>query len=352
VTDLDDTVAIASADPSDALGVVERTSVQWAEAITRARATDELPIRHGINSIVYCGMGGSGIAGNVLAALAEESGIVPVTVVKGYHLPAYAGANSLVVCASYSGNTEETLSCFEEAVERRARVVAFTTGGALGARAAELGIPRIAPVEGLQPRAAFASLVVPTIVVAERLGLLPDVSADLAECESVIAGRVAALGRTVVSVDNEAKILAQQLFGKLPLIWGQHGMLSVAAARWRCQLNENAKVLAFSNELSELDHNEIEGFDARAPLLGETALIVLRMPGEHPRVARRVDATLEDIRSKVGLCTEAWAVGSSSLAKLMSAVILGDFVSVYLAIRRGVDPTSVAMIEGLKRRIA
>lgn len=350
--DLDDLGAIAAGDPSDALGAAERVADQWAEGVRRARAANGLPSQRGITSVVYCGMGGSGIAGDVLAAIAAPTSAMPVTVVKGYTLPAFAGPNSLVICASYSGNTEETLACFDEAQRRNARIVAIATGGALAERAGAAGITVISPLEGLMPRAALASLAAPVLVVAERLGVLPHLAADIAECESVLGGRAKALARDRASEDNEAKQLARALGRMVPLVWGQDGILAVSAIRWRCQLNENAKIPAFSSVLPELDHNELVGYDPGLPSLADLALVVLRSPDEHPRVALRVEATLDAMRHRVGAVDEAWAVGEAPLARLMSSALVGDFTSIYLALLHGVDPTPVSVITALKQRLA
>jgi glucose/mannose-6-phosphate isomerase len=352
VNDLDDPGSLAAVDPHDALGAVERTPEQWLEAITRAQLCEGLPTRHGINGIVYCGMGGSGIGGDVLAAIAAETGSVPVTVIKGYRLPAWTGPNTLVICASYSGNTEETLACFDAASDQKARIVVIATGGALAERAATRGVARLSPVEDLQPRQALASIALPALVIAEQLGLIGDIAADLTETEGVLAGRVAAYGRDVATDQNDAKKLAVQLDGRVPLVWGQEGVLNVAALRWRTQLNENAKVAAFSNTLPELDHNEVVGYERESPGIGNLAIVALRMPVENPRIGRRIDATLDRVRDLVACTLEARAVGESPLARLMSAVLLGDFVSVYLAVRRGVDPTPVTAIDELKRSLS
>lgn len=352
MNDLDDPGVFAAADPQDALGIVERTPEQWREAITRAQSCEGLPTRHGINGIVYCGMGGSGIAGDVLAAISAEGGTVPVAVVKGYSVPAWTGPNTLVFCASYSGNTEETLSCFDGAFERKARVVAIATGGALAERARTHNVALLSPVEELQPRQALASLAALTIVVAGQLSSIADPTQSLAEAGDIMERQVAVYGRDATTDANEAKKIAGQLDGRIPLVWGQAGILSVAAMRWRTQLNENAKVAAFSSALPELDHNEVVGYEKGSPGIGDLAIVALRMPGENPRVSRRVEATLERIGGLVGCSLEARAVGESPLARLMSAVLLGDFVSVYLAVRRGVDPTPVTAIDELKSRLA
>src|SRR5437868_13782502 len=202
-------------------------------------------------------MGGSGIAGDVLAAIAAEEGTVPVTVVKGYKLPAWTGPNTLVLCASYSGNTEETLACFDDAVERKARIVAIATGGALAERARAHSVASVTPVEDMQPRQALASLAAITLVVAEQLSLLGDLATSIVETGDLLERQVAVYGRDVPTGNNDAKKIAGLLDGKVPLVWGQEGVLAVAAQRWRTQLNENAKVAAFSSSLPELDHNEI-----------------------------------------------------------------------------------------------
>ena len=352
MNDLDDPGTLAEADPQDALGAVERMPEQWLEAVTRARSCDGLPTRFGINGVVYCGMGGSGVAGDVLASIAWESGTVPVTVVKGYHLPSWVGPNTLVICGSYSGNTEETITCFDEACGHQARLVAIATGGVLAERAASRGVAIISPVEGLQPRQALPSLAVPALVVCEQLGLLADLSTALAETGDVLASRAGVYGRDVSSSANDAKSLATALFGTVPVVWGQEGVLSVAAARWRTQLNENAKIPAYSNALPELDHNEIVGFEQGAPGLSGISVVTLRGPDENPRITRRIEATIDRVKPLVAQTLEARAVGESILARLMSAVMLGDFVSVYLAVRRGVDPTPVTAIDELKRRLS
>jgi glucose/mannose-6-phosphate isomerase len=352
VNDLDDPGGFAEADPHDALGIVEQTPEQWREAVTRARSSsDDLPTRHGISSVVYCGMGGSGIAGDVLAAIAAETGTVPVTVVKGYKLPAWTGPNTLVLCASYSGNTEETLVCFDDAVERKARIVAIATGGALAERARAHSVATVSPVEGMQPRQALPSLAAITLVVAEQLSLLGDLTVSIEETGDLLERQVAVYGKDVAGDNNDAKKIAGLLDGKIPLVWGQEGVLSVAAQRWRTQLNENAKVAAFSSTLPELDHNEIVGYELGSPGITDLAIVALRMPAENPRISKRIEATLDRIGGLIGGSVEARAVGESPLARLMSAVLLGDFVSVYLAVRRGVDPTPVTAIEELKSRL-
>jgi glucose/mannose-6-phosphate isomerase len=348
---LDDPAARASTDPAGMLGVVERTAEQWAEAVRRALDAEGLPDAGGISSVAVCGMGGSGIAGDVLQAIAAPRARVPVAVVKGYGLPAWVGPDTLCILLSYSGNTEETLACFEQAETRKARLVVVSTGGAISARAADRGVTVMTPVAGLQPRAAFASLVAPVLIVAQRLGIVDDVADEVAETEHVLRDRARALAGDVPTADNEAKRLAERLDGALPLIWGQDGILAAAAARWRTQLNENAKVPAISSVLPELDHNEIAGWDPGVAAMKDIVLVTLRDTDEHPRIAARIGSTLLAMSHRVGGVAEAYATGVSPLARLMSTVLLGDFTSVYLALRRGVDPTPVEALDRVKNEL-
>lgn len=349
--DLDDPGALRAADPSDALGALERIDQQWVEAARRARGADSLPTRHGITGVVHCGMGGSGVAGDVLAAVAFGRGHAPVTVVKGFQIPAWTGPNTLVIVSSYSGNTAETLACLDQALAAKARVVAVTTGGALGEAARAHGVCVISPVEGLQPRQAFVSLMIPVLVAAERLQIVRDLTEEFAESEGVIVDRTKMFGPDTPTSENEAKRVARALLGRIPLIWGQEGILEVAANRWRTELNENAKVPAFSSVVPELDHNEIEGYSPGVPGVGEIAIVALRGPDEHPGIAARLEASAELAGERVAAILEARAVGSSPLPRLMSSVLLAGYVSVYLALLRGVDPTPVPVLEGLKRRM-
>lgn len=329
-------------DPGNMLGAVKASAEQWIEGLARARAAT-VPTASGCSSVLYCGMGGSGIAGDVLASMAALSGRLPVVVSKGYDIPAWVDAKTFVICVSYSGNTEETLTCFDAAVARGARLAVISTGGAISERARSMGVEPIVPVEGLQPRAAFPSLCAETLVLAARAGILADVEVDAEE-----AG--AHLRRATDELATTAEGLAALLDGYLPVIWGQEGPLAVAATRWRCQLNENAKVPAFSAVLPELDHNDIVGYVPGVPALEQVALVVLRPALESARMATRVSATLEEVR--VGRIEQVRSPDATPLTQLLSLILLGDLASVNLAFRRGVDPTPVEPIVRLKARLA
>ncbi|MBC7170110.1 bifunctional phosphoglucose/phosphomannose isomerase [Candidatus Bipolaricaulota bacterium] len=295
----------------------------------------------GFSRVVALGMGGSGIAGSLLGSLLT----VEVAPVRDYALPPWVGEESLVVALSYSGDTEETLAAFAAARGRTRRLLAVTSGGELGRRCANWGIPWIEIPGGYQPRAALGYLLFPLLGLFRRLGVGPDPGEALA----VLDERAAALAPG--GAENEAQRLARHLAGRVPLVYGA-GPTAPVAFRWKTQVNENAKAPAFWAELPELCHNEVVGWELAGRLLPHATVVFLRTPHDHPRVARRV-AILGELLARRGLdWTEVWARGESGVAQLLSLLVLGDWVSYYLALLHRVDPTPVAVIAELKERLA
>ena len=341
---LDDHRGFAAIDPADALGDVESTPAQWAHS--RRLAHQRLDL-HDVDAIVVTGMGGSGISGDVVATLAADRLPVPVLVHKGYGLPAFVGPRTLVVACSYSGDTEETLSAVAAAESARARLFAVTSGGRLAARCRSLSAPMVVVPPGRQPRHSLWYLALPVLVA---LGL--DDGAD--EAAGVLDDVVIAAGRQVPAADNPAKQLALRLAsGSVAMVWGARGLGSLAAYRLKCQLNENAEMLAFASELPELDHNEVVGFAGQVMPAGHIGLVILRDPeGELPRMGARFKVSEELVRDGCAWLAEVSARGHSPLARLASLVLLADLTSVYVALELGRDPTPVAAIDRLKRELA
>ena len=348
---LDDPAAIAEVDPTDFLRTVEGLPAQLEDAVGLARSVEGLPSTDGLRSIAVLGMGGSGISGEVCRAVLAPLAPVPVATIRDYDLPRWVGPDTLTFAVSYSGNTEETLGAFEQAVERRARIVAVTTGGRLAEEAAARGYPVVRVPGGLMPRAALGYVGIPPLVVSSRLGLAPGLEDALPEALEVVGNRVAECRRDVPAWANPAKQLAGRLAGRLPLVWGTEGISGAAAYRWKCQLNENAKVVAACAAFPELNHNEVVGLygsgtdPAPGPRVG---LVVLRHAGEHPRTARRIDVTTSLVSDSVAFVEEVWARGSSPLARLLDLVAAGDLTTTYLGIVRGVDPAPIVAIDKLK----
>lgn len=348
--DLRDEAALRAADPegmlADVLGSPSQLQLARADAVARR---EDLP--GAADRIVYLGMGGSGIAGDALKALAAPTAAMPIEVVKDYALPAYAsGPGTLVIACSYSGNTEETLEAFDEARKRGCSIVAITGGGELGGRAGDAGIPVLPAPLGIQPRAAFPSLLAATVTIGERVGALEPLDVAFADA---FAALVETCADAQPSNDGGfAMELATRFLGKHVHIWGMSDLAGVVASRMRAQIQENAKAPASNANLPELDHNEIMGYEPGEATLNDTCLVVLRHDLEHPRVALRAEITLELIRQHVGDSIMIRTHAPGALATMLDLIVTGDLASVYLALLRGVDPSPVPNIQTLKRRLA
>jgi glucose/mannose-6-phosphate isomerase len=314
------------------------------------RGAEQLPSGESLTALVVCGMGGSGVVGDVVHALYRPRLGIPIVVVKGSQLPEFCGKDTLVVCSSYSGDTAETLSCFEEATARGCRLVAVTSGGSLARRAGEEGVPVVGVPGGLpMPRAAVAVLVFGTLGALERVGVVPPEDAEVAATADALRALRGEIGPDRPLDSNRAKRLGAGLEGRFPVVWGADGIGAVAATRWKTELNENAKVPAFA-PLPELDHNEVVGWSEG---MGERfALVTLRHEDEPADVAARFAASVEVVQESGLTHQEVWAEGSSPLARLMWLVMLGGATSVYLGLARGVDPTPIEAIARLKAVLA
>ena len=338
--------AIAAADPAGMLGDVLAQPHQFEDALWR---TESAGVTRGDyeRGLVVCGMGGSAIGGDLAAAAIGLRASAPITTIRGYELPAWVGSETLVVCASYSGNTEETLACFEQAGVAGAPRVVVTTGGKLAERARAAGdVPVIGVPAGIQPRAAVVYMTVAALECAERAGAAPSLRPEIEAAAALAAELTVEWGP-----DNDAshaKQIAKAINGRMPVVYG--GRTTAAAARrWRTQLNENSKLPAFFGELPEGHHNEVVGWHHANDAL---IAVVLESAREHERMHRRFDVTA-DVMAAAGLAAvRVDARGDSGTAQVMSLVLLGDLVSVYLAVLRGSDPTPVEEIERLKQRLA
>jgi glucose/mannose-6-phosphate isomerase len=329
---------------------VRRLPEQWAAGLEAARDVDLTPLEGPpVGRVAVCGMGGSGISGDVLAAVAASALPVPVTVVKGYELPAFAGPETLVFAVSYSGGTEETLEAAEAALAAGARLVAVSSGGRIAELAAAHKAPVVPCPGGLMPRAALGHLVTPLFVVCERLGLLPGATGWVEAAAAQSARRRDACRPEVEGAANPARELARRIGRTIPLVWGGGAMGAVAAYRWKADVNENAKAPAFWNTLPELDHNEICGFGQHGDVTRQVlSLVELRHDFEHPQVCRRIEATRAIVEETVGQVLTVRAEGEGRLAQLVDLMYVGDWVSAYMALDAGVDPGPIEAIMRLK----
>lgn len=327
----------------------------WPEQVeasaAAARGLEGLPRSEEIEHVVVLGMGGSGMAGDVLAAAATPLVPVPVVVVKSYECPAFVGDSTLVFAVSASGDTEETLQAASDAAVAGARMVVVTGGGELGRLATSWGAPTVqVPTEIPQPRAALGSMAIPPLVVLDEVGLYRGGSYWVGEAVEQLKRRRDQLA--VAGDTSPAAALARRLGSRVPVIHGGGVVGSAAATRWRTQVNENAKRLAFSSAQPELCHNEVVGWaGAEASLGRELATVLLRHDGEHPQVSRRFELVADIVR-RTAEVVEVRAEGDGDLAQLLDLVIFGDYVSLWLAAEAGIDPGPVDVLTDLKRRLS
>ncbi len=338
-------------DSLDMWGATAGLPEQIDEAIDRAAEADLAAVAgRSFDSVVVCGMGGSGIAGDVVTAIAWPRARLPVQVVKGYRLPRYVKETTLVFAISCSGDTEETLSAAEDARDRGASVVAVSGKGALAGLVADAGWPVISVPDAFpQPRAAFGALSVPPLVVLERLGLLEGMERQLRDA----VGTLSVSRDLLVRPGSTAHELAARIARTTPLVHGTAGPTGVAAMRWKTQVNENAKAPAFYSLQPELCHNEVAGWGQHGDVTRQTlTAVVLRYPGVHPRVARRIELAEQLMTEVVANVLDVRTDAVSDVAALFDLSMLGDFVSLHLAAAEGVDPGPVPVLGELKRRLA
>lgn len=352
MVNLDDVLVLEERDPGGMLAAVESFPRQCSEALRMGRELLDLPSGEGVSRIAYLGMGGSAIGGDILRVLIEEATGLTVSVHRSYRLPALLGPDTLAVVASYSGNTEETLSAFGDAVYLGCRMLVLTSGGELLERARGYRFSSVVLPPGLQPRAALGYLFLPAAAVIERMGLMQGFIRVAYEAVEYLEEKALEWGRLTSVNRNFAKQLARRLKGKVPVIYGTENLLGVAAYRWKCQFNENSKVPAFYHVLPEMNHNEIVGWHKLDEFTRRVEVIFLLEEDAHPRLAKRVEITAEILRDRVGGVTVLRVGGRTRTEKLLGAIQLGDFVSTYLAILNGVDPTPVESIALLKERMA
>lgn len=310
-----------------------------------------IPIASGISNVVVAGMGGSAIGGDVLRCCLNTRKSVPVLVSRDYRLPGFVGRDSLVLAVSYSGNTEETISAFEDATAKGAQIAVVTTGGQLGSLAEKAGIPLITIPAGLPPRSALGYLFSPLALIVEKIGLADSMRYELRETTAVLKEIREELYADEPDEANPALKLARELKDCIPVIWAAGSDLEVAAMRWKGQINENAKAPAYYNCFPELNHNEFTGLECPETLTKKLAVIILRGGEENPRIGRRVDITREILSDKITKFLTVEARGRSRMAQLFSLMYTGDFVSAYLAAIYGIDPVPVTLIEALKKKL-
>ncbi len=348
---LDQPESWESIDPKSMRLLVESFPEQVRQAAANVRG---LSFRIGRNAknLVVTGLGGSAIGGDVARSVLGTSLPIPLVVNRDYRAPGFVDSGSVVIACSYSGNTEETLNAYQEARRANATTICIASGGRLAATAKTDGVPLVSVPGGLPPRAAFGYCSLAILACIQALGLVPDLSSSIEEMCLLMASLQQHYSSGVPEAENPAKRIALSLHGKIIAIYGSNGLMDAAAARWRGQMEENAKNFATHHVLPEMNHNELVGWLIPEQGLRNVAAVFLRDKGDHPQIQRRFELTREVIEPKAGVVHEVWSEGESLLARVFSVVYLGDFVSLYLAYLNNVDPTPVEVIESFKRKLS
>jgi glucose/mannose-6-phosphate isomerase len=350
MTDLDDLEICKRYDPDGMRNDLHRLPQQLREAWQKANQF-ALPADFAtIDKIIICGMGGSAIGGELIKKFASNLTKPIIFVHRDYDLPAFVDSKTLVIASSYSGNTEETLSNFKQALDKDCLKMASTTGGKLEDLAKIRQIPVFTIDYVCQPRAALGYSFIPLVALLSRLGFIEDKSIEVERAAQTLEKLLDKLSENVPSSCNPAKQLAHKLFGKLLIIYGA-GILSPVAQRWKGQFNENSKTWAFYETFSELNHNSVVGYEFPKEMANKTYIILLRSPSLHPRILARYQITSEILEKAKVEHEIIDSQGEDNLTQMMSLIFLGDWTSYYLAMLNQADPSPVKMIDYLKERL-
>jgi glucose/mannose-6-phosphate isomerase len=340
--------AIAALDPSGQLADILDLPEHLRDALWRVESAN-LRRSDTPGGLVVAGMGGSAIGGALARAAIGDRAARPIAIARGYGLPPWSNADMTVLCSSYSGNTEETLAAYEAAGVIGAHRIVCTTGGELAKAARADGVPVVPLPGGYQPRAAVGYGLVVSLEVAALAGVCDPLHTEI-DVAAGHAERLIAEWGPDGAEDSLAKGLARRLHGTVAQIAGAD-LTAPIAYRWKTQFNENAKLPAFAGELPELDHNEIVGW-ASAGGLGAFSAVLLDDSDLHPRIRQRIALTQQLIAEAGAGAERVESVGGTRLERLISLVLLGDLVSLYLAVLRGVDPASIEVLTRLKQELA
>lgn len=337
---------------------------QIEEAMEIAKKIELPSAADSIDNIVYCGMGGSAISGDFLKNLLRDELIVPMEIVRNYTIPSFVNERTLLISASYSGNTEETLFCLKSGIERSTHLIGITSGGELAGIFNKLSTEErkimycIRVPGGFPPRTAFGYMFVPIWFSLYKIGL------TLSDPVNGLKDAIKQL-RTVSDefnpenkLENRAYTLAKEIYGTISVIYGSADSTSMVAQRWTTQFSENAKILSYYNAIPEMNHNEIVGWENLSDIIKRISVVFLKDRDDSGRVALRQQITKKLLEKGMGgnpypaKIIELQSEGSSRLARLLFLIYLGDFVSWYLAILYSTDPTPVKRIDTLKKYLA
>jgi len=349
---LDDLEHISKIDKSNMLDVISKFPEQIKEAIEIANHTN-IPNFLKIDNIIISGMGGSAISGDIVQQLLIDRLDIPIFVNREYDIPKWANKDTLVISQSYSGNTEETLSAFKQAHQKRCKIIVITSGGKLQEYCEKREIPLIKIPSNFQPRAATAYILFSSLIAFKKIGLLNEnIDSEIEETIQTTDELRKKIGKSIPEKDNISKQIAKNIFDTIPQIYGW-GIYTPIATRWCTQFNENSKIIASYDIASECNHNDIVGWSMNPEVSKKFSCVLFRdEEDESIRMSKRLDFMKHLLEGSASKVIEVKTQGEKRLAKMMYAMYLGDFVSCYLAILRNIDPTPVDVIIELKKALA
>ncbi|MFH1613227.1 MAG: bifunctional phosphoglucose/phosphomannose isomerase [bacterium] len=342
---------IKKLDCSNMYELIANFSDQFEDAI---KITEKVKVEkdNSIKNIIVAGMGGSAIGGDLLKTYLSNEIKIPIMVIRNYSLPEFVDKDTLVIACSYSGNTEETLSCYKEAHRKKAKIVVITSGGKLEKLALKNKNILVNIPKGMSPRAALGYLFLPQLIVLQKMGLIKNKQMQIKECLSCFKKLFEQYAIDNPLESNLAKQMALKFHKKLVLVYGGVQKMEPIVMRWKAQFNENSKMCAFFNVFPELNHNEIVGWETPASWLKDVIVIYLKDIQDHSRIKLRMDITEKAIKNKIKEVVEIKFAGKNVLTRLFSFIYLGDFISFYLAILNNQDPTTIEPINYLKNELA
>jgi len=344
---------IKQIDKSDMLNLLLDFPQQCRAALNIAENAKILFEKKDFNKIVFVGMGGSAIGADLVRSYLYFECKIPILVLREYTLPAYVDDSTLVFLVSYSGNTEETLGVYKGAKEKGLTMIAISSDGQLKESAKSDDVTFIEIPKNLPPRCALGYLSIIPLCILAKLGLINDVSPSINQAINVLEElKNKSLKPYIGLQDNIAKSVALRLFNKFTVIYSASVHFDVCASRFRGQLAENSKALASSHVFPEMNHNEIVGWQNPKKTFKNFAVVMLRDNQMHPRVAKRMDITSGILKKEDVNLIEIWSRGEGLLSRIFSLIYIGDFISYYLAILYGIDPTPVDRVTYLKKRLS
>ena len=304
-----------------------------------------------IKNIVIAGMGGSAIGGDVVRLLADHLIKIPLLISRNYNLPNWVNEDTLVICSSYSGNTEETLSAFSQAQRKKAKIIAISTGGTLSEKIKDCNFDLISIPPGLQPRAAIAYSFIPLIFLLAKIEIIGSKIIGLIK-NSIFEIEKIRERYSLESEENPTFNLARTIYNTFPIIYAEDNTTSIVATRWRGQLSENSKMLSFGNSLPEMNHNEIVGWENNSEFLKNISIIWL---SDNENYKRNLLRQVESNKIISNLSRNEFFIkmdGKSKIERNLKLIHFGDWLSFWCAILHKTDPTPVLKIDQLKSKLS